>query len=276
MSRIGAQVIGLALGVLMLKLLVSWLEPRLAFYPIRGVQETPAATGLRYADLRFSTADGETLHGWWLEHDAPRAQVIFFHGNGGNLSLWLDVIAELRKRGLSVFAVDYRGYGGSTGAPSEKGLYRDAEAAMKIFSERLRKPGVPVVYWGRSIGSPVAAYAATRESPDALVLESPMPDVRSLLRTNPIMWALSFLSSYRFPTARYVRQLDTRLLVVHGDSDSIVPYAAGRRVFDAAGTSVKTFVTIPGADHNDLHVAQPDLYWRSVDAFLAAVTARVR
>jgi fermentation-respiration switch protein FrsA (DUF1100 family) len=277
MARIGsAQVIGVALGLLTLKLLVSWLEPRIAFYPIRGVQETPAAAGLQFADLRFPTTDGETLHGWWLEHDAPRAQVIFFHGNGGNLSLWLDVIADLRKRGISVFAVDYRGYGASTGSPSEKGLYRDADAALAIFAGRLRKPGVPVVYWGRSIGSPVAAYAATRQPPDALVLESPMPDVRSLLRTNPVMWVLSFLSSYRFPTARYVRQLDTRLLVIHGDSDSIVPYAAGKRVFDAAGTTFKTFVTIPGADHNDLHVARPDLYWRAVDAFLAAVTPRIR
>jgi uncharacterized protein len=277
MSRIGpAQVIGVALGLLTLKLLVSWLEPRMAFYPIRGVQETPAAAGLQHTDVRFPTADGETLHGWWLEHDAPRAQAIFFHGNGGNLSLWLDLIAELRKRGLSVFAVDYRGYGASTGSPSEKGLYRDADAALTIFAERLRKPGVPVVYWGRSIGSPVAAHAATREAPDALVLESPMPDIRSLLRTNPVMWVLSFFSSYRFPTARYVRQLDTRLLVIHGDSDSIVPYAAGKRVFDAAGTASKTFVTIPGADHNDLHVARPDVYWRAVDAFLATVTARVR
>ena len=277
MSRLGpAHVIGFALGVIVLKLLVSWLEPRIAFYPIRGVQETPASSGLQYADLRVPTADGETLHSWWLEHPAPRAQVIFFHGNGGNLSLWLDVIAALRNRGLSVFAVDYRGYGASTGSPSEKGLYRDAEAALKIFAERLRKPGVPIVYWGRSIGSPVAAYAAARDTPDALVLESPMPDVRSLLRTNPVMWVLSFLSSYRFPTARYVRQLDTRILVVHGDMDSIVPYAAGKRVFDAAGTASKTLVTIPGADHNDLHVVRPDMYWRAVDAFLAAVTARVR
>lgn len=270
------QLIGMALGVLMLKLLVSWLEPRMAFYPIRGVQATPAEAGLAYDDLRFPTADGETLHGWWLGHDKPRAQVIFFHGNGGNLSLWLDVIAGLRRRGLAVFAVDYRGYGASSGSPSEKGLYRDAEAALKMFAGRLRQPGVPVLYWGRSIGSPVAAYAATRAAPDALVLESPMPDVRSLLRTNPVMWLLSFLSSYRFPTGRYVRHLDVPLLVIHGEADSIVPYAAGRRVFDAAGTRAKTFATIPAADHNDLHVVHPDLYWRAVDTFLAGVTTRVR
>src|SRR5918996_150828 len=112
-----STVIGLLVTLVLLKLLVLWLEPRMAFYPIRGVQETPGAVSLPYVDLRIQTEDGETLHGWWLEHPRPRAQVIFWHGNGGNLSLWLEVIVELRRRGFSVMAVDYRGYGLSTGQP---------------------------------------------------------------------------------------------------------------------------------------------------------------
>jgi pimeloyl-ACP methyl ester carboxylesterase len=226
--------IGVVLALAGLKLLVWWLEPRVAFYPIRGVQETPAAFRLAFADVSIPTGDGETVHGWWLEDPAARAQVLFFHGNGGNLSLWLDAIAGLRQRRFSVLAIDYRGYGASSGAPSETGLYRDADAAVRVFGERLRKTGVPVIYWGRSIGSPVAAHAATTVAPDALVLESPMPDVRSLLKTNPVMWLLSFFSSYRFSTSRFVADLNVPLLVVHGDADSIVPYAAGQRVFEAA------------------------------------------
>jgi uncharacterized protein len=97
--------------VFALKLFVIWLEPRMAFYPDRGVQQTPDAMSLPYVDLRIQTEDGETLHGWWLEHPNPRGQVVFFHGNGGNLSLWLDLVAELRRRGFSVLAADYRGTG---------------------------------------------------------------------------------------------------------------------------------------------------------------------
>src|ERR687895_107873 len=118
-----------------LKLFVWWLEPRMAFYPIRGVQETPATVGLPFTDVRIPTEDNETLHAWWLEHPSPRAQVIFWHGNGGNLSLWLDVITELRRRGFSILAVDYRGYGASTGSPSERGLYRDADASVRLFAD---------------------------------------------------------------------------------------------------------------------------------------------
>ncbi|MCA1650632.1 MAG: alpha/beta hydrolase [Acidobacteria bacterium] len=257
------------LGVL--TLLVGWLEPRMAFYPVRGIQATPAAAGLAFTDVLIPTDDGETVHGWWLSHPEPRGQVIFFHGNGGNLSLWLDVIVDLRRHGLSVLAIDYRGYGESTGTASERGLYRDADASVRHFNRQLRRAGTPVVYWGRSIGSPVAAYAASRVAPDALVLESPMPDVRSVLRTNPVLWVLSFLSSYRFPTTRFLEGYEGPLLIVHGDADSIVPFSAGRRVFEAARTARKTFVTIPGADHNDLHIVNPPLYWRAADDFLGTL-----
>ena len=251
-----------------LKLFVWWVEPRMAFYPIRGVQETPATVGLAFTDVRIPTEDGEMLHAWWLEHPSPRAQVIFWHGNGGNLSLWLDVIAELRRRGFSVLAVDYRGYGASTGRPSERGLYRDADGSLRLFAERLRKPGVPALYWGRSIGSPVAAYAASRMAPDALVLESPFPDIQTILRSNPVLWMLSFLSSYRFPTSKYLERYQGPLLVVHGDADTIIPFSAGRRVFERAPSPLKSFLPLKGADHNDLHFVNPTSYWRGIDEFV--------
>lgn len=263
-----------AIVLIALKLIVWWLEPRMAFFPMRGVQETPADAGVPYRDVKIATADGETLHAWWLERTAPRAQVVFFHGNGGNLSLWLDILGELWRRGFSVFAVDYRGYGSSSGTPSERGLYRDAEAAVKVFVEQFRQPGSPVIYWGRSIGAPVAAHAASHMPPDALVLETPMPDVRAVLRTNPVLWGLSFLSSYEFPTTRLLDQYRGPLLVVHGDADSIVPFEAGKAVYELAPTSEKTFVSIAGGDHNDLHITSPALYWAAIDRFVLSLSRR--
>lgn len=263
----------IAIIVIAVQVLVWWLEPRMAFFPMRGVQDTPADAGIPFRALHVETADGESLHGWWLERPTPRAQIVFFHGNGGNLSLWLDILVELWQRGFSVFAVDYRGYGASTGRPTEPGLYRDAEAAVQTF-QQLRQAGPPVIYWGRSIGAPVAAYAATRTPPDALVLETPMPEVRALLRTNPLLWTLSFLSSYRFPTTQFLERYRGPLLVVHGDADSIVPFDAGRRVYERAPTSEKTFVSIAGAGHNDLHLANPELYWASIDRFVVSLSRR--
>jgi uncharacterized protein len=267
-------VVRLIIILLALKLIVWLLEPRMAFFPLSGVQGTPADAGVPFQDVRVETTDGETLHGWWLERSDARAQVVFFHGNGGNLSLWLDILVDLSRRGFSVLAVDYRGYGASTGRASEQGLYRDAEATVRLFRERLRKTGIPSIYWGRSIGAPVAAHAASQSKPDALVLETPMPDARSVLRTNPVLWALSFLSSYRFPTSRLLDGFDGPLLVIHGDADSIVPFDAGRQVFDRATTRRKTFVVIQGADHNDLHIVNPALYWTSIDRFTEGLAAQ--
>jgi fermentation-respiration switch protein FrsA (DUF1100 family) len=270
-QRVIRLLIFLIVAAAALKVLVWWLEPRMAFFPSRGVQETPADLRLAFTDVRIPTADGETLHAWWLDHPAPRAQVIFWHGNGGNLSMWLDVIAGLRQRGFSVLAVDYRGYGASTGRPSERGLYRDAEASIRYFNERLRTGTAPVVFWGRSIGAPVAAHGATISTPDALVLETPFPDVRTLLAGNPVMGFLSLFSTYRFPTSEFLQRYQGPLLVVHGDTDTIIPFSAGRQVFDRAPSPRKQFVALPGADHNDLHVVSPTAYWRAIDAFMASL-----
>ena len=254
-----------------LKVLVWWLEPRMAFFPYRGVQETPEAAGVAFSDIGISTSDGETLHAWWLAAPSPKAQVIYWHGNGGNLSVWMPVITDLRKHGFSVLAVDYRGYGRSTGKPTERGLYRDADAATAYFMAQLRKAGLPTVYWGRSLGCAVASYAATQTAPDGLILESPFPDVKSLFAGNPVMRLLSVFSSYTFPTSRHLAKYSGPLLVVHGDADSIVPFTAGQKAFDRASSSTKTFAVLRGADHNDVHASHP-AYWSAANGFVASLT----
>ena len=95
-----------------------------------------------------------------------------------------------------------------------------------------------------------------------------------MLRANPILWLLSFLSSYRFAASALLERLDVPLLVVHGDRDEIVPFAAGRAVYERAPASRKTFLAIPGASHNDLHVVNPQQYWHSLDQFLASLASR--
>ena len=246
---------------------VRWLQPKMAFFPWAGVQRTPAAAGIPFRDVEITTSDGIRLHGWWMEHAAPRAAVIYWHGNGGNLSLWLDVLADIHRRGFSVLAVDYRGYGASAGAPSERGIYLDAQAATAYYEQHLRRPDVRTLYWGRSLGCSVASHAATGTTPDAMILESPFPDVRSLFAGNVVMTTLGLFASYRFPTSEHLRGYSGPLLVLHGDADSIIPFRSGQQVYDSAHTSRKTFVVLEGADHNDVHAGHP-AYWPAVDRFL--------
>lgn len=249
-----------------LAILVRAVEARFAFFPSAGEHATPEDLGLTFERATLSTSDGEHLRAWLLPHPAARALVVYFHGNGGNLSVWLPILAGLQRQGFTVAAIDYRGYGASTGRPSERGLYRDVDAALE-WASRLVKPGLPVLYWGRSLGTTMAAYAATQRRPGGLVLEAGFPDVRTLMRATPPLGVLSLFSSYRFPTAEYAGRAGCPVLVMHGDADGVVPFSNGRELYDRL-PEPKRFAVIAGGDHNDASPHDPRSYWSAVHDFV--------
>lgn len=253
-------------AAVVLKLLIPALERRLVFFPFAGEDANPASLGIPYHAVTLTTSDGERLVLWVLEPEHPLADVVYFHGNGGNLSVWLPVLAGLYQRQLRVLAVDYRGYGLSTGTPSEEGLYRDAEAVVR-YAQAHRSTNRPLVYWGRSLGGAVAARATQMASPDGLILESTFPDKASVIRYHPLFRPLNVFSSYRFSTLESLRGFTKPVLVMHGDRDSIVPYSLGRELFDGL-SGPKTFATLEGADHNDAFEASNREYWEPVVAFV--------
>jgi len=275
-------VVAIAAIVVALIVFVRWLEPRFAFFPETGETSTPADLGVDFSTMAIETRDGERLHGWLLRSPAPRARIVYFHGNGGNLSVWTPILSDLARRGYDVLAVDYRGYGRSTGRPSERGLYRDADAIVEHAATAFTGPPqpwhaeapqtrtLPLIYWGRSLGTAVAAYAASRRQPDGIILEAGFPDGRSIVRASPILALLALVSTYRFGTADFLAGVRAPVLVIHGDADRVIPFALGRELFDRL-QGAKTFVTIPGGDHNDVRPADERTYWNAVDAFVGSL-----
>lgn len=270
--------LAIVLAVLVLKGLVTLAEPNLAFFPQRGESETPARLGIPFQALRLETSDGEQIAAWQLEPPQPVADVVYFHGNGGNLSVWLPVLAALHQMNLRVLAIDYRGYGLSSGTPSEEGLYRDAEAAVRhalagrtpagVSEDPALRAGRPLVYWGRSLGGAVAAAAVRVAAPDGLILESTFPDKAAVVRSNPLLRTLNLLARYRFPTADMLRDYRNPVLVLHARNDSVVPYALGIELYERLGPP-RRFVPIADADHNDLFAPGRDDYWQPVVEFIA-------
>ena len=263
----------LVVVVVLLKVGVSRLEPKMVFFPLRGETETPARLGIRYHALTITTADDVRIAAWQLEPDESKADIVYFHGNGGNLSLWLPVFATFHSFGYRVLAFDYRGYGTSEGSPTEQGVIRDAEAVVRhVASARALSAGDdsrrrPLIYWGRSLGGPVAAAAARVVAPDALVLESTFPDKASVIRWNPVLRIFNLFSSYRFDTLGALDGFDRPVLVVHGDADTVIPYALGQELFERLNAR-KRFVTLRNADHNDLFDARNEAYWTPLRAFI--------
>jgi fermentation-respiration switch protein FrsA (DUF1100 family) len=257
----------------MLKGIVAALEGKLVFFPYSGEDQTPRSLGIPYAPVRVDTADGERLVAWQLEPEQPVADVVYFHGNGGNLSVWLPVLASLHALRLRVLAVDYRGYGLSSGRPSEQGLYRDAEAVVRYAVARKPERSRPLVFWGRSLGGPVAASATRISSPDGLILESTFVEKAAVIRSQPLLRVLNAFSSYRFDTLDMLKGFPNPVLVIHGQQDSVIPYRLGRELFERLRPP-KQFATIPDGDHNDLFDASRTAYWRPILDFVASLRSR--
>jgi uncharacterized protein len=244
---------------------VRLVEPGLAFFPLRGEDDTPASFGVPFEALDLTTADGELVHAWWMPHESARATVLYLHGNGGHLSMWAPVLVGIWRQGHSVFALDYRGYGRSSGRPSEAGLYQDVAAAVAAVHARTDRGSAPVVYWGRSLGAVMAARAAHERAPDGLILEAGFPSMRAVLEGSPF-WLLSWFSSYRFPASQWLEGVTAPTLVLHGERDSVIPFHLGQRLFESV-RGPKQFVAIPGGDHNDPEPAEPEGYWAAVREF---------
>ncbi len=236
---------------------LALLEERIIFHPSRLIEATPDAAGLPYEDLRLRTKDGETLAGWLVTAPSPRATILFLHGNAGNLSHRLHHLAGLRGTGFSVLIIDYRGYGESSGSPSEEGLYRDARAAWEELTLERGVPARRLVLYGESIGSAVALHLAVdlrragEEGPGAIVLEGAFTSAvemgRRIFPFLPIRW----IARSRFDNLSAVREVGAPTLFIHAGRDEVVPIWMGRRLHAAAAAAaVKEFHEVPGAGHN--------------------------
>ena len=251
MSRV--LVLGAAcLAAIAIMLTIIWIaQRRLIYFPIGGV---PAVEGYGTdgAAVSFPTADGLQLKAWWFAAatSPPRATVLVFNGNAGNRAHRVPLAEALRRGGLQVLLVDYRGFGGNPGSPSERGLAADSRAAYAYVATRSDVDPSRLVYFGESLGSAVAVGLASDHPPAALILRSPFTSMADIGAHHYPFLPVRLLIRDRFPSIDRVGRIRSPLLVIAGDSDGIVPLAYSRRVYDAA-ESPKELKVIPGADHND-------------------------
>lgn len=255
---------------------LAWIVPRaeryLMFRPSRFVVRTPDDLGVPFEQLFIDTPDGCRLSAWHLRPDEPIGSVVYFDGNSGNLGILTEILALLYRNGLEVLAVDYRGYGWSTGSPSEEGLYVDGLTAVRYFREHLQRPDLPLVYWGRSLGSCVATRAASLEPPDGLVLESAFPSLDSMMRYFPRFRPFRLFSRLQLDTASHLRaaQGNAPVLFIHGDEDPVVPLEQGLTLYEQA-PEPKQFHCVEGADHINLHMVDAEGYLHRILRFVAGL-----
>jgi len=239
--------------------LMAHFADRLIFIPPAS-SYGPDLPGL----VRLRTSTGDTVAGVFAETSGARLAVLFTHGNAEDVGLLSDYVEAYRALGVSVLAVEYPGYGLSTGKPSEPGAYAAADAALAWLGERGFPPD-KVVLHGRSLGGAVSVDVASRAAVAALILESTFTSAFRVM----LPWA--GIPGDRFTSLAKLPRVRCPVLVIHGTRDDVVPFAHGREIFDALPAERRTSWWVEGAGHNDLLWVTGERYWQALAAFLAKV-----
>jgi fermentation-respiration switch protein FrsA (DUF1100 family) len=227
------------------------------YYPLRypdGLWNRQQEAGA--TEVWLTTRDGVRLNAWWMEPSGARLATLFLHGNGGNLTHRIHHMRQLARAGSALLIPDYRGYGKSGGAPSESGLYDDADAAWQWLIDRGWKPERIVIH-GESLGTAVAVDLASRQRCAGVVLEAPFNSAGAVAGTAlPVVGPLVMRG---FDSKAKIARVRAPLLCIHGDRDEVIAYRLGRDLYESA-PAPKSFWTVQGAGHNDLIDAAGESY----------------
>jgi len=241
--------IAAVLGYGGLLVLMYAFQRALQYFPDR-TRTPPAMAGLPQAEeVALKTSDGETVIAWHVPPKGEQPVVLYFHGNGGALNLRASRFTWLVAEGYGLLALSYRGYGGSSGTPSEAGLIRDAQALYDYAAARY--PARRLVPFGESLGTAVAVALAAERPVGGLILDAPFTSAADVGAAAypfaPVRWLMKdpFRSDLR------IGRVHAPLLVIHGAGDRIVPIAFGERLF-ALANEPKRFVRFPAGNHVDL------------------------
>ena len=253
---------------LALVLLVYWGQSRLIYFPQRNLTDTPRDIGLDYTSVHISTADGEMLHGWWIAAPVAKGTVLLFHGNAGNISHRINYASMFRRLGYNTLLLDYRGYGQSSGSPSESGMYRDAQAVWLYATETLGISPVQIVLFGESLGGAVAAWLAAQEKPGLLVLASTFTSVPDLAAGLYPLLPVRWISRFQYDTLTSLQSVTCPVLIAHSPDDEIIPFDHGQRLFQAV-SEPKQFLQLEGG-HNIGFVFMQPVWIKSLGRFMDA------
>ena len=263
---LSAMVLGA--GVAATRFLLDRLHHSRIFLPDRypnGIWN-PGAYGLPAEDVWFSTEDGMRLHGWWVPHRKARGTILYCHGNTGSIAHRIGVLSKLWSLEVNLFAFDYRGYGRSTGQPTEDGLYLDVRAAHEHLIREAGCRADEILLFGHSLGGAVAIDCALDRKVAGLVAQSTFTHIRDAARAVFPTLPIHLAARRQFRSIDKVAELEIPKLFIHGESDETVPLELGKRLYESA-SEPKDFYLVRRGGHNDLHLYGGRWYLRRLSRF---------
>ncbi|MGD0420065.1 MAG: alpha/beta hydrolase [Xanthobacteraceae bacterium] len=229
---------------------ILYIAQRSMMYFPETAHTTPAQAGLPEAqEVSLTAADGVRIIAWYAPPRDDKPMILYFHGNGGALRYRVDRFRKIIGDGIGLVAIEYRGYGGSNGSPSETGLIADGEAAYAFAAARYQAQ--QLVLWGESLGSGVAVALAAEKSVGRVILEAPFTSAAAVAATRYWYLPVRLLMKDQYRSDERIGKVTAPVLILHGMHDHVVPFAMGERMFELTKVP-KHIVRFIDGDHEDL------------------------
>jgi uncharacterized protein len=229
--------------------MLYFTQRSMMYFP-ETIHTSPAQAGLPEAEeISLTAADGVHIVGWHVAPHDGQPVILYLHGNGGALRYRVERFHRLIKEGVGLVAIEYRGFGGSEGSPSEAGLFADAEAAYAFAAGRYRPD--QLVLWGESLGTGLAVYLAAEKPVGRVILEAPFTSTAAVAAQRYWFMPVRLLMKDQFRSDERIANVTAPVLILHGLNDRVVPYAMGEQMFDLAKGN-KHIVRFIDGSHEDL------------------------
>ena len=245
-------VLGIAAAYVLIGLAGYLAQRKLMYFPDRA-RTQPAEVGLPDVEERvLKTPDGEKVIAWYGKARPGQPTLLYFHGNGGSLRVRAERVRRFMAEGWGVYMMTYRGYGGSTGAPSEVHNVADARLAYGALVHEGVAPKSIVAY-GESLGSTIAVRIVAEREVGGLILDAPYTSIVDVAAGAYPFLPVRYLLTDRYETTRYIASVRVPLLVLHGERDPVIPVVMGKELHRLANEP-KRLVLFPNGGHSNLYV----------------------
>ncbi len=260
--------IAVSSAYLLLLLLVFVLQSHLLYFPKveKNITATPDQHGYAFESVNINTADNVTLHGWFVPAADAIGTVLFFHGNAGNIAHRRAYLPMFQQLKLNVLIFDYRGYGQSSGSPTEASTYADALAAWTYLTDTRGIPPSEIILYGESLGGAIAAWLATQKRAALLILASTFTSIPDLARTIYPFLPVRWIARFQYNTLEYLSSIDSPVFIAHSPDDEIVPFSHGERLFNAAHAPKQFLVMTDG--HNEGLIFMREDWIQKLESFV--------
>ena len=250
MKRLKTGAFGLIILYLMIGTSLYFFQEKIIFRPSVLPQNYTYNFSNEFEELFLKAEDGAIINALHFKAVNPKGIIVYFHGNMGDLSRWGKITEFFVEKNYDVFVMDYRTYGKSTGKLSEQALYNDAQMCYNYVIKKYDE--LEITIYGRSLGTGIATFLASKNNPKHLILETPYYSLTDVANRRFSMFPTNKLLRYNFPSYKFIQNVRCPISIFHGTNDKVVPFASGEKLFNCIEQKKKIFYTIEKGEHNNL------------------------